>query len=313
MWRTHPALVTLVSLSPITLGCGGAGEEAEADPRPVVVVSIFPMGDLVQQLAGEEVRVEVVLPPGASPATFHITPRQLRDLRDASIFFMIGGGLDEWVSRLPEASGKGVPVVRLSEGIQLLAEEEKPQEEASDHGHQHGSGNPHIWLDPILVRDRIIPKLEESLGSAFPQDSAEIRERAGLLADSLSALDDEIREDLRYLKQRSFIATHSAWTYFAARYGMEEAGVIHAHPGQEPSSRDLAGLLDVARSHGIPCLFIEPQLGEVAARALATELSLPTHLLDPLGGPDVAGRGGYFELLRFNTAQLLDGLGGSGQ
>lgn len=308
MRRKHLGFAFLLSAVVLIPGCGGDAGDAISDNRPVVVTSIFPIGDLVHGLTGELARVEVLLPPGASPATFDVTPRQLRDLEDAALFFMIGGGLDDWVSHLPEASGGESQVVRLSEGMHLLAEEEGEEE----HGHSHGSGNPHIWLDPILVRDQVLPKLQDALGSALPDDMALIRTRAADWADSLTALDAEIRETLRPLTSRAFIATHSAWTYFAARYDLEEAGVIHAHPGQEPSSRALASLLDVARTHGIECLFTEPQLGEMAARALASELSLPTCMLDPLGGPEVEGRTGYFQLLRFNARQLVAGLEGSG-
>jgi zinc transport system substrate-binding protein len=293
------------------MGCQEEAPEAHLQPSPTVVVSIFPIGDLAQRLVGENVAVEVVLPPGASPATFDMAPRQLQQLRDASLFFMIGGGLDEWLSRLPEAAGGGATTVRLSDGMALLAEAEAEEDE---HGHSHGegTGNPHIWLDPILVRDQILPKMQAALESAFPEEAETIRERARALADSLASLDQEIRETLQPLENRAFIATHTAWTYLAKRYDLEEAGSIHAHPGHEPSSRELVHLMEVAQAHDITCLFTEPQLGEVAARALATELSLPTCLLDPLGGPGVEGREGYFSLLRFNARQLADGLGGSG-
>jgi len=302
-------------LALFALGCAEGGEEAQADPRPVVVSSIFPIGDLVQQIAGDAVRVEVVLPPGASPATFDVTPRQLRDLQGAALFLIIGGGLDEWITDLPEAADASVPVVRLSEGITLLAEAEPEEGEeagAHDHAHDQGSGNPHIWLDPILVRDQIVPRLQEALVEALPEAAESIIAGARNMTDSLTALDREIREALAPLETRAFMATHSAWTYFAARYDLEEAGVVHAHPGQEPSSRELAGLLAVARSHGITCLFTEPQLGEVASRALAAELSLPMCVLDPLGGPGMDGREGYLQLLRFNALQLVMGLGGKG-
>lgn len=304
------ALSACTLLSLMILGCQRGEEETGIDDRPVVVTSIFPLGDLVQELVGPDVRVEVVLPSGASPATFSVTPRQLRDYRDASLFIMVGGGLDEWLSRLPEASREESSILELTEGMHLIEEGEDSSEEAL--GHSHGAGNPHIWLDPILVKDQVLPKLTQALGSAFPSSATDIEERAATLADSLSALDSEIRQKLAPLRQRAFITTHSAWPYFAVRYGMEEAGVIHTHPGHEPSSREIAALLEVAKYHGIPCLFTEPQLGEVAARALATELDLPTLELDPLGGPNAPGREGYFELLRFNTDQLLAGLGGRG-
>ena len=288
---------SLLLLLLIPLGCSTETDGGAPDDRPTVVASIYPVGDLVRLLAGETVRVEVLLPAGASPATFDVTPRQLRTFQGASLFLMVGGGLDEWVVRLAQGGGEAVPVVRLSEGIPLL-----------EGGGHEGEGNPHVWLDPILVRDHFLPKMEETLSGISPAVAGAVSRRSPALADSLTGLDAEIRERLSSLDRRSFLSTHAAWSYYASRYGLEEAGVIHSHPGQDPSSREMAHLLEEARDHEIHCLFTEPQLGEVAARALATELSLPTCMLDPLGGPGMEGREGYFDLLRFNTAQFARGL-----
>lgn len=294
----------------LTLGCGSEGHDPGTREGPIIATSIFPIGDIVDQLVGEEARVEVILPPGASPATFDVTPRQLADLKTSVLFVLVGAGLDEWTIKL---SNENAPLLRLSDGITLFQDEESEEDEGHDHGHSHASGNPHIWLDPILVRDELLPKLDEALVLAFPQGAEGFHQRAGALADSLTALDQEIRAALAPLKNRAFISTHSAWSYFAKRYDLEEAGVIHASPGHEPSSREVADLLRTAEEKQVACLFIEPQLGEVAARALATELSLPVSLLDPLGGAGVEGRSSYLDLLRFNTRQLVDGLGTSGK
>ena len=292
------ALPVLLALGLILVaGCARGSGEPD-DGLPVVVTSIFPLGDLAQWLVGDAARIEVLLPTGASPATFEVTPRQLRDLNGSSVYLMIGGGLDEWLAQIPAASGGDPLVVRLAEGIELLAGDD----------HDHESGNPHIWLDPILVRDRILPRMGEILASVLPDHAEAILANQDLLSDSLTALDEEIRLALAPLEQRAFVATHAAWTYFALRYGLDEVGVIHSHPGQDPSSREMAHLMEVAETYRIACLFTEPQLGEVAARALATELSLPSCLLDPLGGPGLEGRDGYMKLLRFNTQQFVQGL-----
>jgi zinc transport system substrate-binding protein len=297
MPRSTPVLALLGITSALAFGCQKDGPPTEAG-LPVVVASIFPIGDLTRELAGDAARIEVLLPPGASPAIFEVTPRQIRDFTDAHLFIMIGGGLDEWVSQIPAASGDTRAVIRLAEGIPLLAGDED----------EHESGNPHIWLDPILVRDRILPRLEEALREAIPAEAEGLASRRAARADSLTALDSEIRAALAPLQRRAFVATHPAWSYFALRYELEEVGTIHAHPGQEPSSREMAHLMEVAETHQIDCLFMEPQIGEVAARALATELSIPTCLLDPLGGPNLEGRDGYIALLRFNTRQFVQGL-----
>ncbi|MCK5650689.1 MAG: zinc ABC transporter substrate-binding protein, partial [Gemmatimonadetes bacterium] len=172
-WR-----VPLLLLVSVLTACGGEGGESSEDDLPVVVASIFPVGDLVRLLAGDAVRVEVLLPAGASPATFDVTPRQLRDLQDGNLFLMIGGGLDEWVARLTEGSGSGTPVVRLSDGIPLL-----------EGGGHEGSGNPHVWLDPILVRDHLLPRIAKALAEISPEVASIIDLRSDLLADSLTRLD----------------------------------------------------------------------------------------------------------------------------
>lgn len=297
MVQRNPWKLFFWLLLPLLAGCEGPPQDP--DGRPVVVTSIYPVGDLVRFLADDLVRVEVLLPSGASPATFDISPRRLRDLQGGGLFFMIGGGLDEWVVPLTGSPQEKASLIRLSDGIPLLA--------GGGHG-QEASGNPHVWLDPILVRDFFLPKLKDALSAVSSDMAAVVDLRTNLLADSLTKLDAEIRGVLSPLEHRAFLSTHAAWTYFAARYDLDEAGVIHSHAGEDPSSREMAQLLEEARKHAIDCLFTEPQLGEVAARALATELSLPTCMLDPLGGPDMEGREGYFQLLRFNTQQFLVGL-----
>ena len=298
MPRVQRWFIGLVLIPLLVSACGDPPDPLDEDTRPAVVTSIFPMGDLVRWLVEEEARVEVLLPAGASPHTFEVTPKQMQGMQGAKLFVMIGGGLDEWVARLPEAAGGQPLVIRLSEGIPLLADD-----------HDHGSGNPHIWLDPVLVRDRILPALQGALKETLPQMTGGIEERTRALSDSLTALDEEIRAALAPLRQRAFVSTHPAWTYYAERYGLEEVGVVHPHSGLDTSSREMARLLEVARARGVDCVFTEPQLGDVASQALASELSIPTCVLDPLGGPGLEGRDGYLQLLRFNTRQFLRGLG----
>jgi ABC-type Zn2+ transport system substrate-binding protein/surface adhesin len=110
----------------------------------------------------------------------------------------------------------------------------------------------------------------------------------------------------------AFVSTHSAWVYYARRYGLDEIGAIYASPGREPSSRHLAQLVDGARAAGVRAVFIEPQLGEAGARTVASELGVGVHLLDPQGGEDQPGRDSYASLLRLNTAAMVEALGGGG-
>jgi zinc transport system substrate-binding protein len=290
----------------VLVGCQdreGRRRTEAGDEAPLVVATIFPVADLVSTVAGEVVNTTVLLPSGSSPATFELTPRHLEESGRAILVFAVGGGLDGWVSDLVSRSA-GVRSITLSAGISL---------DRSGHGHEHEgeTGNPHIWLDPILVRDHILPSIVDALSEALPAHAPVFRSRAAALMDSITALDEETRAAFTGLEGRGFVATHSAWIYYANRYGLREVGSIHEHPGAEPSARELGAIVEEARETGVAVVFSEPQIGKAAARALAMELDVPILILDPLGGPGVEGRDGYLALMRFNTSQFVRGLRGT--
>ncbi len=287
--------ITIGLLLVSALGCGGSRPSDTTNDLPRVVASIFPIADLASVLGGDDVQVDVLLAPGASPATFELTPGQLRLLRAADVYLSIGAGLDTWVG----ASGREeAEVVVLTEGLELIA--------AGDHEHD---GNPHVWLDPVLVRDHLLPRITLALQAVAPAARERIERRRASLADSLSILEAEITRALEPLHNRAFLASHPAWTYFAHRFDLTELGTVHESPGSEPSPRALASLIDKARAAGVTVVFAEPQFGEAAAYALADELGGSVFVLDPLGGRHIPGRDSYFALMRYNTAQLVAGLG----
>lgn len=273
------------------------------DGPPLVVVTIHPIADLVARVAGDAVHVETLLPPRASVHTWAATPGQIRALSQAAGFVTVGGGLDAWLNDL----GGGFPEVarlRITDGIELRG---------TAHEHEGGAatGDPHVWLDPLLVRDAILPRLTDFLLGVAPDEEDGIRARARALTDSLTALDAEIRRTLARAPRRSFVATHDAWSYFARRYGLRSLGSLYESPGHEPSARSLASLVDAARAAGVDAVLAEPQMAETAARALAGELAVAVVVVDPLGGTGIEGREGYLDLMRYDARAFARAMGGS--
>ncbi|MFP3947781.1 MAG: metal ABC transporter substrate-binding protein [Gemmatimonadota bacterium] len=278
-------------------GRSGASPEAGVAEGLRVVASIFPVADLTRSLADPGVEVLTLLGPATSPATFDPTPGAVRQVQGARLLLSMGGGLDAWTGELLETAPDARSVTLL-EGVPLRG-----------NGHGEGTGNPHIWLDPVRTRDLLVPRIADALVEILPEDREAIRARQRALSDSLTALDEEIRRATAFLPHRAFVASHAAWTYFAERYDLVQVGVIHEHPGQESSPQGLADLVTRARAADVPVVFSEVQIPDVGARALADELEVPVVPLDPLGGPGVAERDSYFALLRYNTGQLVLGLG----
>lgn len=292
-----PAVLALATVATF----GSCRPDTGPTGSPLLVVTIHPVAQLVATVAGDAFRVETLLPPRASVHTWQATPGQVRSLSRAAGFVRVGGGLDGW---LDDVGGgfPDVPRLRITDGIELLHAEH-------EHGGHETTGDPHVWLDPILVRDAVLPRLTTFLVSLAPDAEQGLRSRAAALTDSLTALDGEIRATLAQAPRRSFVATHDAWAYFARRYDLRSLGSLYESPGHEPSARALASLVDAARKAGVDAVLAEPQMAETAARALAGELDVDVVVVDPLGGPDLEGRARYLDLMRFDARAFARALG----
>jgi zinc transport system substrate-binding protein len=302
MRTTIPFLILTLVLA----GCGAPDRPAGERDGLTVVASLHPIAELIREVGGDRVTVRSLLPPGAHPDSYEATPRMAEALSGADLVVRVGAGLDDWLGDRGRA-----PHLVLADGLALRG----------SHGHDHGdgardgprdAGNPHVWLDPILVRDEILPRLAEALTELAPEDGAGFTSRAAAFADSLTLLDTEIRERLASARTRAFVAAHPAWIYFAERYDLDEIGSLHPSPGRELGARELARLVTRARERGGAGVLAEPQLGRSGVDALARELAVTVEVADPMGGEGVADREDYLSLMRYNARAFARALAAEG-
>jgi zinc transport system substrate-binding protein len=261
-----------------------------------VVATIYPIADIVRQVGQEQVDVVTLLPPGANPHTFEPTPAQIRTVAEARVFVCVGAGLDAWTSKLLAARREPVTVVTLTDGLSLIGA-------VDGHG-----GDPHVWLDPLLVKDHMLPALVNALSREDPQGRPGYERGAAQFGDGLVQLDAEIHRAFAPLASRRYIAFHSAWRYFGQRYGLQEIGVVEAFPGKEPSAREIAAIVKRARDAQVRVVLVEPQFSPRAAEQIARDIGGRTLLVDDIGGPAVPGRSTYLELLRYDARAFAEAL-----
>lgn len=283
---------------------------SSAAPGPIkAVATIFPLADIVRQVGGSRVTVTTLLPAGASPHYFEPTPLQMKLVADAALYVRVGAGLDAWGDRLIAAAKKPPLTVTATSGVKLLpvAEQELLREKGREE-HHHEGDDPHVWLDPLIVRDSILPAVTDALVRVSPGDATYFRNNGSRFARELTGLDKEMRKALQALPGKDFIALHSAWAYLARRYGLRQVAAVETFPGKEPSARYIAALVTLARKEGIRTIFAEPQLSDKAARVIAAEIRGRVLLLDPNGGEGVAGRNSYLALMRYNLSVIERGM-----
>ncbi len=302
-------LLFLMSLIFIFCGCGApAGEEeAGAAEKVKVVATIFPLADIIENVGGEAVETTLLLAPGDSPHTYEPTVEQARAIARADLLFFIGEGLDDWAVKL--AGAEGIAAIQITEHleeeqllryapVQLAAEHRGA---AHDH-HSHTSRDPHVWTDPLLVYEAIAPLVAQKLSEAAPRHKDYFDHNLEIYRGMLYDLHLELAELVAGFSQKKIITYHSAWGYFARRYGLEEIASVEQFPGQEPSAQWLIELVRLAEEHRIKAIFAEPQLSKKAADVIAGEIGGSVLYLDPLGGKEISGRDSYINLMRYNAA-----------
>jgi ABC-type Zn uptake system ZnuABC Zn-binding protein ZnuA len=277
-----------------------------AAPRLQVAATIFPLYDLVRQVAGARAEVVLLVPPGASPHTVAFTPGTVRRLAGSQCLFVIGHGLDDWAARLAEQAGVAQTVI-VDTGIALRVAEH------GEHGHgsgpgqtaPHGAVDPHYWL-AIPHAQHIVRTITATLSRLDPAGREEYERRTVAYQRQLQEADDAMRRVLAGVARREVAFFHPAFTYFAATYGLQIVATFEETPGREPGPQRVATFLRRVRAHQLRVLFIEPQLDSGPITSLARDLGVTLHQLDPLGGS--RGRESYLAMMHYNATRIAAAL-----
>jgi zinc transport system substrate-binding protein len=265
-----------------------------------VAATIFPLADIIRNITGEAAQVMQILPAGASPHTFDLTPGKVRELQKARMIFKIGV-IDDWIDSVAE-SAPGAEIVSLHGPIALRPFHEDDHRQGGTKTAHSMEFDPHYWLDAgngaIMARN-----ICARLSALDPVHAALYGKNSRRYQDELLRLDAELKKACAALKNRKLIVFHDGWRYFAAAYGLEIIAVFQSSPGREPAPRDLQKLYALARANKIKVVFSEPQLPTESLEPLLEDLGLRLSILDPLGG--AAAGDSYVGLLRRNVQSIL--------
>jgi ABC-type Zn uptake system ZnuABC Zn-binding protein ZnuA len=273
----------VASVAALTLTLVSFAGDARAE-RLKVAATIFPLYDIVREVADPVADVILVLPPGASPHTFEPTPSGVRALEGARVLFVIGHGLDDWAAKLARGAG----IMRLAPVDAGIALRRAP----------HGGVDPHYWLSAPNAK-AIAWTVAAELTRLAPGRRGEIDRALAAYLTRVDAADAEVHRLLADLPTRRIATFHDAFGYFAEAYGLDVVATFEPYPGLEPSPRFVIEFQKNIRAAAVRVVFTEPQLSIDALRPIARDLGVTLAVLDPLGG--LPGRESYIDLLRFDA------------
>lgn len=313
------AILLLLGLAIAVVACAPGAPAAPPSGRLRVIATTTIVGDVVKQVGGEAIDLQVLLPVGADPHAFEPTPHDLARIAGARVIFANGAGLEAFLDSLLANANSGAEIVEVSEGIALRRAGEEPGHDeaekntpAAQDAHEHGGADPHVWTDPnnVIVWTR---NIEVALSRLDGENAARYRANAEAYRAQLQALDAWVREQVAQIPEanRRLVTDHEVLGYFADRYGFQQAGTVF--PGfstlAEPSAQDLAALENAIRARGVKAVFVGTTVNPNLARRVAADtgarlVSFHTGSLTAPGG----GADNYLDYVRHNVSAIVEAL-----
>jgi manganese/iron transport system substrate-binding protein len=287
----------LLALLILSSGCA---PRVQTGKRIQVVTTLGVLADWANQVGGDRVQVTSLLTGLEGEHTYEVKPEDTRVIARAGILFRVGLGLEDWLNQVIQNAGNPRLVIAdASTNVPVL-------QNAGGDNIEHPKGNPHVWLDPMYAKIGI-DNLVAALVKVDPHGESLYRARARAYDQQLDSLTRALTAVVQQLPDRRFISFHDAWPYFAERFGFRIAASVEPIPGQEPSARQIARLIDLIRSEHLRVACSEPQLPSDIPATLARETGISVVMLTPLTGA-IRGVDDYVSLIRYDVETLAGAL-----
>jgi len=260
-----------------------------AETKETVFVSILPQKYFVEKISGGFLDVEVMVIPGASPATYEPKPSQMRKLASSKAYFSIGVPFEKvWLERIAGVNSE-MTIIHTDAGIKkqpIAAHHHHEDEHHNGHDdHMAASHNehvildPHIWLSTSLVKKQLVTTAE-GLKQLFPEYGEKIDANLQDFLGKIDQLDQKIKNILKNKAGMKFMVFHPSWGYFARDYGLEQVAI--EIEGKDPKPAQLQKLIKKARERNINIVFVQPQFSTKSAKLIAKEIGGEVVFIDPL-------------------------------
>ncbi len=259
--KTIASIIIAVTL--IAISSGSIAKQTVSEEKIGVVVTILPLADFVENVGGDQVKITVMVPPGASPHTYEPTPSQLSDISRAKMYVKVGSGIDfelAWMEKMSEMN-KEMLVIDCSEGIRKIGDD------------------PHIWNSPANAKI-MVEKICKRLIKIDPSHKSYYTANRDRYLKELDDLDAYIHERLDNFKNRVFIVYHPAFGYFAREYNLTQLAIEHS--GKEPTPKVIQNCIDNAKKYHLSYVYVAPQSATECAKAIAHEIGGKIVFIDSL-------------------------------
>jgi zinc transport system substrate-binding protein len=265
----HRRVVSLALAVAIAATLAACSDDDGGNTGIRVAAAFYPLAWVAGQVGGSVVTVEDLTPPGAEPHEIQLTANQRSSIQDATLVFYLGRGFQPEMEDAVRDIGDRA--VDLLNGLSLLPSKEEGL-----------SADPHVWLDPALMVE-IVGEVSGAFSRIDPEGKAGYQNRAEILMQQLTSLDEGFSTGLASCALRTLVTTHEAFGYLARRYELTQVGLTGLTPEAEPSAAQIRRVRDLARQGTVAAIFVEAtDEGRRIGRSVARDVGVPARDLSTL-------------------------------
>ncbi|PZC48943.1 MAG: manganese/iron transport system substrate-binding protein [Chloroflexi bacterium] len=308
----YRSLVFLMGLLGLLAACGTSPSPPSPSSALKVVTTVSPITSIVESIGGNRVALEGIVPEGVNSHTFSPSPSVARVLAEADLIVLNGLFLEEPSLELAQTNKKAETVI-LALGDQTIDSDEWKFDFSFPSS--QGRPNPHLWPNPMLAL-RYAELVQEQLTALDPSNAEYYAANLEAFRMRIEELDRGIAASVATVpvQHRKLLTYHDSWAYFADRYGMEVVGAVQPSGFSQPSSREVARLIDQIRDLGLPAVFGSEVFPSDVLEQIAKESG--AIFIDGLRDDDLPGslgepRHSYLGLMLANMETMIAALGGN--
>nr|UOP04349.1 zinc ABC transporter substrate-binding protein [Conchiformibius kuhniae] len=279
---------------------------AFAEPLPVVA-SFSILGDVAAQIGGERVRVTNLVGADADAHAYRLTARDIQTIGNAKLVLLNGLGLEK-ADIVRAVKQSKTAYAEAAAGIKPIKAEAggHHHHHGDGHDHHHGEFDPHVWHDPVLMR-QYAANVAAALGKADPAGKAHYAARLQRYHAQLQQLDQFARQQFAAIPaaQRKVLTGHHSFGYLGKRYGVVFLAPQGVSTEAEPSARTVAAIIRQIKQQGLKAVFTENiKDGRMVARiAQETGVKIGGKLYSDALSKD-AGARSYADMFRHNVRTM---------
>jgi ABC-type Zn uptake system ZnuABC Zn-binding protein ZnuA len=293
------AISTLTLTVLFLTACGASPADSNSDLN--ILASTSFLADITQNIAGDRVQVDSLLPIGADPHSYQAAPSDVAKIAKSDLLILNGLEYEHFVESLLENSGGERLVIEATAGL-------NPREDA---GNEYGV-DPHMWLDPNLVIT-YVENIRDGLIKADSEGEDIYKSNADAYIAELKDLDKWIMDQVNTIpsERRLLVTNHEALGYFAERYGFEVTGSVipSFSSNAAPSAREIASLIDEIKRLDVPVIFLDTADNDTLAQQVADETGVmivdDLHLESLTEGTPAAT---YIDMMKYNVSRIVEAL-----